>query len=37
VAAEKATSFEKNGNSQEAKTWRHIEAPLKLMRGPHQS
>ena len=37
VAAEKASSFEKNGNSKEAKTWRHIEAALKLMRGPHQS
>jgi hypothetical protein len=37
VAAEKARSFEKNGNSKEAKTWRHIEAALKLMRGPHQS
>ena len=37
VAAEKASSFEKNGNSEEARTWRHIEAALKLMRGPHQS
>jgi hypothetical protein len=37
VAAEKARSFEKGGNSKEAKTWRHIEAALKLMCGPHQS
>ena len=37
VAAEKASSFEKNGNNKEAKTWRHIEAALKLMRGPNQS
>jgi hypothetical protein len=37
VAAGKASSFEKNGNNKEAKTWRHIEAALKLMRAPHQS
>jgi hypothetical protein len=37
VAARKARSFEEKGNSKEAETWRHIEAALKLMRGPHQS
>jgi hypothetical protein len=37
VAAKKAFSFEENGNSKEATTWRKIEAALKLMRGPHQS
>lgn len=37
VAAEKARSFEKSGNSKEAETWRRIEAAIKLMRGPHQS
>jgi hypothetical protein len=37
VAAKKARSFEENGNSNEAEIWRHIEATLKLMRGPHQS
>lgn len=37
VAATKARSFEEQGNSAEATTWRHIEAALKLMLGPHQS
>ena len=37
VAAKKASSFEEKGNSEEAATWRQIEAALKLMRGPHQS
>jgi hypothetical protein len=37
VAAKRARSFEKNGNSEEATTWRKIEAAIKLMRGPHQS
>ena len=36
-AAEKARSFEEKGNDEEAKTWRRIEAALKLMSGPHQS
>jgi regulator of protease activity HflC (stomatin/prohibitin superfamily) len=36
-AAQKASSFEKQGNNEEAETWRHIEAALKLMRGPHES
>ena len=37
VAAKKARSFEEQGNSAEASTWRHIEATLKLLRGPNQS
>jgi hypothetical protein len=37
VAAKRACSFEEKGNSQEATTWRQVEAALKLMRGPHQS
>ena len=36
-AAQKARSFEEQGNAEEAKTWRHIEAAIKLMRGPHES
>ena len=37
VAAKKACSFEEIGNNEEGKTWRKIEAALKLMRGPRQS
>jgi hypothetical protein len=36
-AAQKARSFEENGQTEEAETWRGIEAALKLMRGPHLS
>lgn len=36
-AAQKALSFEEKGQTEEAETWRHIEAALKLMRGPHVS
>jgi len=36
-AAQKACVFEQQGESEQAETWRHIEAALKLMRGPHQS
>ena len=36
-AAQKASSFEKQGNNEEAETWRHIEAAIKMMRGPHLS
>jgi hypothetical protein len=35
-AAQKAISFEKQGELEQAKDWRHIEAAMKLMRGPHQ-
>jgi hypothetical protein len=36
-AAQKARAFEEKGNAEEAETWRHIEAAIKLMLGPHQS
>ena len=36
-AAQKAVNFEMQGENERAQTWRHIEAALKLMRGPHQS
>jgi len=36
-AAQKARSFEEMGQTEEAETWRGIEAALKLMRGPHVS
>jgi hypothetical protein len=36
-AAQKACALEQKGQSEEAETWRHIEAALKLMRGPHAS
>lgn len=36
-AAQKAVNFEAQGEVEQAKTWRHIEDALKLMRGPHQS
>ena len=36
-AAQKASALEKQGESEQAETWRHIEAALKLMRGPHET
>jgi len=36
-AAQKALAFEQKGQADEAATWRHIEAALKLMRGAHAS
>ena len=36
-AAQKACDCEEKGQREEAETWRHIEAALKLMRGPHLS
>ena len=36
-AAQKASALEKQGNSEQAQNWRHIEAALKPMRGPHAS
>jgi hypothetical protein len=36
-AAQKAHSHEKKGQTDEAQTWRRIEAALKLMRGPNVS
>ncbi len=34
--AERACACEQRGESEHAETWRHVEAALKLMRGPHQ-
>jgi hypothetical protein len=36
-AAQKAVNFETQGEREKAQTWRHIEAAMKLMRGPRQS
>ena len=36
-AAQKACALEKQGESENAETWRHIEAALKLIRGPRES
>jgi hypothetical protein len=36
-AAQKACALEQQGQSDEAETWRHIEATLNLRRGPHGS
>ncbi|UTD28335.1 hypothetical protein [Bradyrhizobium sp. WD16] len=36
-AAQKAVICEEKGDVEEAKEWRHIEAAMKMMRGPHQS
>jgi hypothetical protein len=36
-AAQKACALEQQGASEQAETWRHIEAALKAMRGPHES
>ena len=33
-AAQRAVACEQRKDEEEAKTWRHIEAALKLMRGP---
>jgi hypothetical protein len=36
-AAHKAQACEKQGDLDEADEWRHIEAAMKIMRGPNQS
>jgi len=36
-AAQKARTFERNANDEQAQTWRRIEAALILLRGPHAS
>lgn len=36
-AAQRACSYEEKGQKEDAETWRHIEAVLKSMRGPHVS
>lgn len=34
--AQRACACEQEGETDQAETWRHVEAALKLMRGPHQ-
>jgi hypothetical protein len=36
-AAQKACVCEEREDNEQAQAWRHIEAVLKLMRGPHES
>jgi hypothetical protein len=36
-AAQKASALERQGDRQQAETWRRIEAALKELRGPHAS
>ena len=36
-AARKACMLESQGESEQAETWRRVEAALKLIRGPHES
>jgi hypothetical protein len=36
-AAQKASALEQQGQSEQARTWRQIEAALRSMRGPHVS
>jgi len=36
-AAQKACAFEMEGKKEDAEIWRHIEAAMKRMRGPHES
>lgn len=36
-AAQNAIDLEARGEVELARTWRHVENAMKLMRGPHQS
>lgn len=36
-AAQKARALEEQGKSEQAQTWRRVEAALMLMLGPHES
>jgi len=36
-AAQKAASYEKTADQEQASTWRKVEAVLRELRGPHQS
>jgi hypothetical protein len=36
-AAERACSCEEQGDSEQAETWRRIEAAMRMMRGPNAS
>lgn len=35
-AAQQALACERKGDDEEAREWRHIEAAMKMMRGPGQ-
>lgn len=37
LAAQKARSFEQQGDAEQAQTWRRIEAALRQMQGPRHS
>jgi hypothetical protein len=34
--AQVAIACEQRGEAEKAETWRHVEAAMKMMRGPHQ-
>jgi hypothetical protein len=36
-AAQRASSLEEKGQLEDSRSWRRIEAAIKLMLGPHQS
>jgi hypothetical protein len=36
-AAQKAATFERHGDGEQARMWRRIEAALNLMRGPRET
>jgi hypothetical protein len=36
-AAQRAVDFEKQGDDEQAKNWRRVEAALEEMQGPHQN
>ena len=36
-AAQKADSFSRSGDQEQARLWQRVEAALREMRGPHQS
>jgi hypothetical protein len=36
-AAQRAVDFEKQGDDEQAKNWRRVEAALEEIQGPHQS
>jgi hypothetical protein len=35
-AAQNALDCESRGETEEARSWRHVEDAMKMMRGPHQ-
>ena len=36
-AAQNALASQSKGDAEDAKEWRHIEAAMRMMQGPHQS